>query len=331
MSEKEHTTPPQQTNIEEARASLKLRTYDIIRRLLVGFIIVSIAGGAFSYIFYTPKAYSIEMQSRELAQKFQLLQERIQTAELQLSEIAERNNNVYRPLFGLDTIGSYISIKERLDEYNPLIQSTSDKYGTIIAKTNEAINIFAYNLYNQSTSLDQIQTMAKDNATLMNSIPAVWPIDRTLLKWGGRPYGMLMHPIYKRYIMHNGVDLPGTTGDPIYATADGVVTRSEQGYRTTGYGQMIKIDHGFGYQTLFGHMSKRYVFKGDSVRRGDVIGLMGSTGGSTGPHLHYEVIINNKTADPVSFFKRTMSKEEYQQIQEKMTATMDAHEPFDLQ
>ncbi len=329
MSEKEHSNTSQQSNMKESNISFKMRAYGIIRHLLVGFIIASVANGAFSYIFYTPKAYSIEVKNRQLIQKFQLLQERIEAAELHLAEISHRDNYIYRPLFSLDTVRPPLTatnIKVQ-DNHNSLL---ADLDNAVIRESNNAMSIMANNLYNQSISFDELQALAKDKEKLANAIPAVWPIDRTLLKSGGRGFGMKMHPIYKRYIMHKGVDLPGTTGDPIYATADGVVKKSEQGYRTKGYGQTITIDHGFGYQTLYGHMSKRYAFVGDSIKRGDVIGLMGSTGGSTGPHLHYEVIIRGESVDPVNFFNRSMSKEEYQQLKEQMAASEMFYEIHDF-
>ncbi len=327
MPKKEVGAANQLSNNERDRVSFKLRTYGLIRHLLVGFIIVSVASGAFSYIFYTPKAHSIEMQNSELLQRFDLLQDRIVAAELRLSAVSHRDNHMYRPLFGLDTIGSFIAADINTPRQNPLFD---DGQSAKITQYESEINVLAHNLYHQSTSFDILQNLAKDKEKLANAIPAVWPIDRTRLTSGGRGYGMKFHPIYKRNMMHKGVDLPGTTGDPIYATADGVVRKSEQGYRTIGYGQMIKIHHDFGYQTLYGHLSKRYVFNGDSVKRGDIIGLMGSTGGSTGPHLHYEVIIGNQTVDPVNFFNRSMSKEEYQELQEQMAASGTIYEKYDF-
>ncbi|MFR9621092.1 MAG: M23 family metallopeptidase [Rikenellaceae bacterium] len=318
MAEKEHTSPPQPRNNDDSSVAFRQQAYGIIRRLLVGFVLVSLANGAFAYIFYTPKAYQIDAENQRLSNNFELLQKRIEAAEQQLAEIAYRDANIYRPLFGLESNYQLLCYEDNLFEANQL---TRYDYSNLIKQSNEKIDIFARNLYSQSLSLDRIQTLVNDRELLINAIPGIWPIDRTLLKYGGRPYGQRYHPIYKRYMMHHGVDLAGTTGDPIYATADGVVIKSEQGYRTVGYGQMILIDHGFGYETRYGHLSKRLVERGDSIRRGDVIGLMGSTGGSTGPHLHYEVIIRDKTVDPVNFFNRNMSKDEYQQIKDLMVTS----------
>ncbi len=298
---------------------IKLRSYRVIRSVLVGFILISVGNGLFSYIFYTPKAHRIVVENLEMVARYRLLEDKIAAAQNRLNIIAYRDNSVYRPLFGLDTLPLNVhSTPYPSSMYEWL---GDDPYTLQMQSAWERMDALAVQSYQQSRSLDELQTLAKESEELSAAIPAVWPIDRTTLKWGIGAFGMRKHPIYKRMIMHKGIDLPCDTGNPIYATADGVVERCEQGHRRVGYGQMVLLKHKFGYQTRYAHMSKRLVTKGDTVRRGDIIGLIGSTGGSTGPHLHYEVIVRGEVVNPLNFFNRNMSKEEYQRLMEQVQET----------
>ncbi len=127
---------------------------------------------------------------------------------------------------------------------------------------------------------------------------------------------MRFHPIYHRNIFHKGVDLGADTGTAIFATGDGVVEKSAKGSSYQGYGQEVLIDHKFSYKTRYGHLSKRYVQKGDTVKRGQIIGEVGSTGGSIAPHLHYEVIYKGHAVNPINYFDRNMTNEEYIELME---------------
>ena len=176
-------------------------------------------------------------------------------------------------------------------------------------------------LYRQSRSLDELQIFSKDKEKMAASIPAIWPINKKDLRGPIGAYGRRLHPIYKRYIQHKGIDFGGRKGDPIYATGNGVVVHSEKGLRRKGYGQMLVIDHGFGYKTRYAHLSERIAKVGQEVKRGELIGYMGSTGGSTGPHLHYEVIYMGQNVDPINYFRRDMSEAELDRIIEQAKTT----------
>ena len=155
------------------------------------------------------------------------------------------------------------------------------------------------------------------------AIPAIWPIDRTQLEWF-YSFGMrARHPIYKTRKMHKGVDMSCKRGVPVYATGDAVVQMTDQGRRRRGYGRQVLLNHDFGYQTRYAHLNKIFVKKGDRVTRGQIIGEVGSTGGSTGPHLHYEVIYMGRHVNPVNYFNRNMTKEEYTQLIENMKHNTD--------
>ncbi len=319
MVEKESSNMLQQIRERLTQAPVRLRSYHVIRTLLIGFIFVSVSSALFSYIFYTPKAHRIYLDNMELVSRYNLLENKIEAAHDRLAAIAYRDNNVYRPLFALDTLPLNSTTQPYPNSTYEWLEG--DTYTPQMRSAWEKMDILAKDIYRQSLSLDELQLLAKDREFFSASIPAVWPIDRTTLKYGVGAFGMRTHPIYKRRAMHKGIDLPCDTGNPIYATADGIVERSEQGLRRSGYGQMVLLQHKFGYQTRYAHMSERLVAQGDTVRRGDVIGLIGSTGASTGPHLHYEVIVRGEVVNPLNFFNRDMSKEEYQRLMEQVQET----------
>ncbi len=295
--------------------SFRARAYYTLRKLLIGFILISIANALFSQLFYTPKIHNLNQKNREIEIKFDLLNSRIDADRRKLAEIKGRDNGVYRSLFGVDSLtieGSdtpYASSKyEGLANhlYTPLMTSTWQK-----------IDMLAKGYYTSSLSLDELQRLAQNKENLSAALPAIWPIDRTQLK-ALYHYGMRMHPIYRKYIFHKGIDLGCDTGTPIYATANAVVEKSVQGQRHSGYGQEILLDHEYSYKTRYAHLIKRYVKKGDTVKRGQIIGEVGSTGGSTGSHLHYEVIYKGNVVNPINYFDRNMTNEEYTQLMEEM-------------
>ena len=172
------------------------------------------------------------------------------------------------------------------------------------------------NIYYASLSLDDTQELAEHKEEFSTVIPAIWPIDRTKLKYVSSLYGMRMHPRYGSWRMHEGVDLSAPKGTPVYATGNGVI--SEAKWRP-GYGQLIEINHGFGYKTRYGHLSKMFVIEGDSVTRGEVIGEVGNTGVSSGAHLHYEVRYRNNTVNPIHYFNKDMTPEAYIDLMEQLS------------
>ena len=303
-------------NIE---STFRVRAYHIIKRFLVGFILISMVNLLFTQLFYTPKVYNIIRANEEIIERYRILNSRVVASTHKLDEIAHRDRYIYRSLFGVDTLAS----ASRAQEYpqSKYLALQGDTYSVLMTQTWRDMDRFARTIYAQSTSLDELSALARDKANLESAIPAIWPIDRTRLRGGIGAYGMRTHPIYKRYIMHKGIDLAGKTGDPIYATGDAVVERTAQGLRRSGYGQQIILNHEYGYKTRYAHLSKRFVKAGDTVRRGDIIGEMGSTGGSTGPHLHYEVIHKGTAVNPINYFNRNMTSSEYRELMDKMQDT----------
>ncbi len=318
MSKKEQIEGSINTPKAVVNSSFRVKMYSTLRKILIGFILISIANAIFSELFYTPKIHNINKKNNELTIKYKLLSSRIEAAQRRLSEIEHRDNYVYRSLFGVDSL----SIEGINTPYPSSKYEALQGYATSPLMTDswQSMDLLAKRLYLNSRSLDELQILAQNKENLSAAIPAIWPIDRTQLKSIGY-FGMRLHPIYHKYIMHKGIDLGADRGVPVYATGDAVVERSLQGEKSRGYGQEIMLNHEYNYKTRYAHLSKRYVSRGDSVKRGQIIGEVGSTGGSVGPHLHYEVIYKGNVVNPISYLDRNMTNEEYKRLMEEMKST----------
>lgn len=300
---------------------VRVGRYPLLRKLLVGFIVISLLNLVISYFLYTPKIFSIDNENRELVIKYNILQDRIRSLESKIDDIHHRDISVYRSLFSVDTLaieGIYTPYAE--SKYATL---QGDEYSTLMTDSWKSIDNLARKAYATTLSLDQLQILAKNKERMSFAIPAIWPIDRTQLEWF-YSFGMrARHPIYKTRKMHKGVDMSCKRGVPVYATGDAIVEMTDEGMRRRGYGRQILLNHEFGYQTRYAHLNKILVKEGERVTRGQLIGEVGSTGGSTGPHLHYEVIYMGRHVNPVNYFNRNMSSDEYKQLMDKMKHNTD--------
>lgn len=306
---------------EEAKAPLRLRVYRTLRKILIGFILVSIANVIFSQFFFTPKMHRIDRRNRELMIRYRILQDRIRTAQSRADEIRHRDNHVYRSLFSTDTVAIPGADRPYPDE--KYASMAGDEFAPMMIGTWKQLDALARTLYQESVSFDELQVLSKDKARLAAAIPAIWPIDRKALH--GDHIGAFnprrMHPIYHRIIAHLGIDLGCDRGTPVYATGDATVEKIDIGEATRGYGKQILLNHKFGYKTRYAHLSKILVKPGEKVLRGQIIGETGNTGGSTAPHLHYEVIRMGTPVNPVNYFNRNMTYDEYDRFMERMRET----------
>ena len=166
----------------------------------------------------------------------------------------------------------------------------------------------------QSMSFRELIDLAKDKEKMLACIPAIQPVRNSDLKRRISGFGYRIDPIYKTRQMHTGMDFTADRGTEVYATGDGVVELVER--KRWGYGKSIIINHGFGYKTLYAHLHDFEVRQGQKIKRGELIGQIGSTGRSTGPHLHYEVIVNGKKVNPIGYYHNDLSPEQYEQLLE---------------
>ncbi len=282
---------------------------------------ISLAGLIFSVIvltigytfFESPKEQMLRREVSQLEFQYDIAHERIDKLNKVLEDIQNRDDHIYRVIFEADPIPR--TVREAAyggaEHYTDLRGFDNAE---LIKGLHERIDKLARQLYVQSKSYDEVFEMAKNKADMLASIPAIIPIERGKERVISG-FGYRIHPIYKTMRMHRGVDFSAPTGTPIYATGNGTVTRAERNRH--GYGIMVKIDHGYGYRTLYAHMSRLNVSTGQEVKRGEIIGYVGSTGVSTAPHLHYEVIRNGRHVNPVTYFYNDLTPEEFEYIIEK--------------
>lgn len=306
QNEREHTTPDKRRNAQKRRSKGRRIAIQAVATLLIALA----CNLLISMFLDTPKSAFIIRDGLRIDRQYEILQEKISIAENLLSEIRHRDHFVYRPLLGVDTL----NIPQIYSDYPDSKYSYINQ--NIIKETHRKMDRLMRNIYYASLSLDDTQELAEHKEEFSTVIPAIWPIDRTKLKYVSSLYGMRMHPRYGSWRMHEGVDLSAPKGTPVYATGNGVI--SEAKWRP-GYGQLIEINHGFGYKTRYAHLSKMFVIEGDSVTRGEVIGEVGNTGVSSGAHLHYEVRYRNNTVNPIHYFNKDMTPEAYIDLMEQLS------------
>lgn len=265
---------------------------------------------AYSYLD-SPKEKQLKREISDLALQYEILQRRVDQADAVLNELESNDDNIYRVIFEADPIPA--SVRQAgyggVNKYRELEGYSNSE---LLIATTKKIDRLTRQLYIQSKSHDEIFALAKNKTQMLASIPAIQPLSNKDLTRIASGFGYRIHPIYKTSIMHTGLDFTAPAGTEIYATGNGIVEKVE--YEGRGYGNNVIIKHGYGYQTLFGHMSRVKVRTGQKVNRGDVIGFVGNTGTSTGPHLHYEVIKNDKKINPVNFFYNDLTPEEYEKM-----------------
>lgn len=286
----------------------------IVFKLFVAMLIAALSNILFSTFLDTPKMSNIRRDNRRLEKRYEILQGKIASAERTLADIKHRDQFVYRPLLGIDTLNIPAIYSDYLDsKYEPLLED--EYYGEMTVSAWKRMDRLTRSIYHSSLALDATQKLAANKAEYSSIIPAIWPIDRTKLKNVSSLYGMRNHPTLGIYRMHEGVDLTAPIGTAVYATGNGTVSQSQT---RNGYGELIEIDHGFGYKTRYAHLSARFVKPGEKVTRGQVIGEVGNTGVSSGPHLHYEVRYRENSVNPIHYFNKDMSAETYKELMEQL-------------
>jgi murein DD-endopeptidase MepM/ murein hydrolase activator NlpD len=244
---------------------------------------------------------------------YQNLETEIHKLENQLSTMEYRDDNIYRAVLGAEPIDknirqSGIGGADRFED----IRSKNIDHEEVIIKMEEMLSKLKRKVYIESKSQDDVVALAENKEKLFAAIPAIQPVANKELIALASGYGMRIHPVYKVFKMHTGIDFAASIGTPIYATADGIIDKVEVSF--SGYGKVIEIDHGFGYRTRFAHMHDFTVRQGQKIKRGDLIGYVGDTGLSTAPHLHYEVFVNGIVVNPIHYFFNDLNPAEYEKI-----------------
>ena len=290
--------------------TVRQRIRIVLRRgfwlLFVGLVCFLLALILFGY----PSEKELRQENARLLAQYKLLSARLDQSMEVLQDIGERDDNLYRVVFQGEPVSAEIRNSGYLgtNRYDYLKDMANAE---MVIETTRKLDVLDKQLYLQSTSFDQVVEMCRNQEEMLKCIPAIQPVANKDLKRMASGYGMRIDPIYGTTRFHEGMDFSAPTGTDIYATGDGVVVK--MGWQT-GYGNTIVIDHGFGYQTLYAHLKEFRTQRGKRVVRGEVIGGVGNTGKSSGPHLHYEVHKDGRVVNPVNFYFKDLSAEDYDRM-----------------
>ena len=301
---------PETVSYEAVDGSISKKIKRLIPHVVGSVFVGTLLLVVFTYFVDSPKESALKREKQEILANYQYLNQELNEVKDVLNDLQYRDDNIYRTIFEAEPLSEEVRKAGfgGTDSYKKLRNLDRDE---IVANTTQRFDVIAKQLYIQSKSFDEVAGLAKRKEEMLTAIPAIIPIStKRIVRIGN--YGMRIHPIHRIWKLHEGMDFTARTGTKIHSTGDGVVEVVKSSRR--GYGNQIIINHGFGYKTRYAHLSKHLVKIGQKVKRGEVIGLVGSTGQSTGPHLHYEVIKNNKAIDPINFYFEDLSPQQYDEM-----------------
>ena len=315
-------------NHEKLRTELiPYSTVDYIKWILLRLLLISLLSLisilSFDRYFEGPKVKGLKREVNFLELQIDMVSKRVTLISESLGELTDRDKLIYRNIFGSEPY------PESLQNYeNGVINRYQDLKGynnsEQVIELRKEINNLERRIISQDNSFRKLIKLSENREELLESIPAIQPVRNSDLKRVASGYGYRIHPIYKVRKMHWGMDFSAPTGTEIFATGNGKVIDVKQKYN--GYGYYVHIQHGFGYETLYAHMSKILVKQGQIVKRGEVIGLVGSTGTSVAPHLHYEVLKDGEKVNPVHYYFNDLTPQQYEQI---LVTSERANQSFD--
>ena len=273
-----------------------------------------VLGVIFLYLFLvffpSPREKQLLREKEALEAQLTHLHQQVDQMQIVMTDLQQRDDNLYRVLFGAEPIPMSIrqGTQRKIAYYEELASMTNSQLSADLALK---VDVLEKEMYVQAKSYDDILEMAKNQEIRRENIPAIQPVMNKDLKRVASGYGMRIDPVYHVRKFHQGMDFTAPTGTEVFATGNAKVKFT--GWKQ-GYGNTVILDHGFGYETLYAHLYKSLVRKGQKVRRSDIIALVGNSGKSTGPHLHYEVRLNGKPVDPRNYYFYDLSPEEYDQM-----------------
>lgn len=295
---------------ERVYPTLRQRALNIFRQLLFG---MGLGAGFFIIlliIFGSPSEQELRKENSRLKAQYNVLSRRMDDAMGVLQDIQQRDDNLYRVIFMADPVSPAIRQAGYggTNRYEQMMDMANAK---LVVNTTQKMDVLSKQLYIQSKSFDDVVNMCKNHDEMLKCIPAIQPISNKDLRQTASGYGTRVDPIYGTMKFHAGMDFSAPVGTDVYATGDGTVVKV--GWET-GYGNTVEIDHGFGYMTRYAHLQEFRTKVGKKVVRGEVIAGVGSTGKSTGPHLHYEVHVKGEVVNPVNYYFMDLSAEDYENM-----------------
>ncbi|MHA7877825.1 MAG: M23 family metallopeptidase [Bacteroidota bacterium] len=298
-------------NYESVKTSRRAILWSVLGFLSVSFVFAIGIFWGYSNYFGSPQEARLRQENALLQHHYRQLRQEIDKSHQILACLQEQDDSLYRMILEIEPIPH---ARRNLNSANIVrCQDLADKHA-LIATTEQKINQLTRQLSLQIQSYDEIRSAVKGKEKRLAAIPAIQPLSNKDLKRLSSPFGMRLHPIHKIPVMHEGVDFAAPRGTPIYATGNGVVKLAKKSAR--GYGNHVEIDHGYGFLTKYCHMQSFKVKPGQKVTRGQCIGYVGSTGTSTSPHLHYEIVKNRKKVNPVHYFVNDLDAQQYDMLLE---------------
>jgi len=301
---------PKTLTYERVYVSISQRIWIVFRQLIIGIGIGVILFGIATYAFDSPREKQLKKDNKLLLTQYEVLNKRITENEKIMSDLQQRDDQLYRAFFNADPIPA--SIRRPgfggTNRYEVLMNMPNSD---LVVSTTRNLDIMTKEIFVQSNSYDELMGLVKNKDERMKSIPAIVPIVVTDKKQYSSGFGFRMHPLSGVWKMHTGLDISASAGTPIYATGDGVV---EAASWDGGYGNRVLIDHGFGYESLYGHCKDLLVRAGQKVVRGQKIATIGMTGDANGNHVHYEVLVKGKYDNPAKYFFMNLSPKDYEEV-----------------
>lgn len=301
---------PKTRTYDRVYPTVRQRMMNFLRQLFVGMGLGAASFIVLIWIFGSPSEKELRIENSKLVAQYNVLSKRLDEALGVMKDIQQRDDNLYRVVLQADPIADAVRAAGYggTNRYEELMDMAN---ADLVVNTTQKMDFLDRQLYIQSQSFDEVVNLFKQNDDMLKCIPAIQPVSNKDLKKTASGYGMRIDPIYKTSKFHEGMDFSASTGTPIYATGNGTVTKA--GWQS-GYGRVVVINHGYGYETLYAHMNKIDVRKGQKVVRGEVIGEVGNTGKSTGPHLHYEVHVKGRVVNPVNYYFMDLSADDYDRM-----------------
>ncbi len=297
--------------VQQVPFDLKDYVYFFLKRVVALGVIAAASIYTFDRWFESPADVARDRELAFLKDQLEGLNEDLAQMDAVLADISHRDDAIYRSIFGTDPYPAYLR-NPGVGGVDRTKHLAGHAWSEELIAVSEGVAELQRKLVAQSRSFDEVLDLARNNTELLKSIPAIQPVRNEDLKRMASGYGYRIHPIYKVRKFHYGMDFSAPTGTEIFATGDGEVILAKRTYN--GFGRHVIIRHGFGYETLYAHMSEILVKRGDKVRRGDLIGLVGSTGTSVAPHLHYEVHKDGKRLNPAHFYFNDLTPEQYEEL-----------------
>ena len=301
---------PKTRTYDRVYPTVRQRALSIARRLFVGMGLGAASFIILLLIFGSPSEKELRIENSRLLAQYNVLSHRLDEALGVMSDIQQRDDNLYRVMLQADPIADPVR-KAGYGGTNRYEELMDMANADLVVNTTQKMDMLDRQLYIQSQSFDEVVALCKEHDDMLKCIPAIQPVSNKDFKKTASGYGVRVDPIYKTTKFHEGMDFSANIGTPIYATGNGTVTKA--GWQS-GYGRVVVINHGYGYETLYAHMNKINVRVGQKVTRGEVIGEVGNTGKSTGPHLHYEVHVKGRVVNPVNYYFMDLNAEDYDRM-----------------